>query len=346
MATKGIYFITYRDLMAGRKGDKTFDQEIVELLAEQNPILDDIPIVEANDGSSSKTTIRTGLPTASWTEFYEGVQASKGSKQQIRNTAGHVMTRLEIDAELYEIAPDKNAVIMDEIEQHSEAMMQAVADCLFYGKITTEPKGFNGLIKFYATHGAAASTDDTVSSHYVWNAKSTTDTSTAALRSIFLCGWGQKSMRCFYPQGSASGGLKRGELKKVDVTNPDATTKTYEAMRQYMHWYIGLDVRDYRYGGRIANIQADKMFGTSNLPDYVEILRRAVTRVRSEGVRQAWYMDKLVWEAVTIWLSRKTMSNAVTYGDIEARKPPTLFGIPVRLCDALNSNETEVAAAE
>lgn len=345
MATRGAYFITYRDLMSGRKGDKSFDQEIVELLAEENPILDDIPIVEANDGTSNKTTIRTGLPTASWTQFYEGVQASKGSKQQIRNTAGHLQSKLEIDAELYDLAPDKGAVIMDEVAAHSEAMMNEMADCLFYGRIATEPKKFNGMINFYGEYGADGSTDDTVASHYVWNAKSASQTSTAALRSIFLLGWGQKAMRCFFPKGSASGGLKKGEFKKVDVTNADDTSKTYEAYRQYLHWYLGLDVRDYRYGTRICNIQADEMFDTSGVPDYIEILRRAVARVRSNGVRQVFYMEKLVWEAVQVWLARKTMGNAVTFGDVQARVPPTLFGIPVRTCDALNSNETAVEAA-
>ena len=343
MATRGAYFITYRDLASGLKGDKTFDHEIVDLITDSNPILDDIPVVEANDGSSNKTTIRTGLPTASWVQYYEGVQASKGSKQQIRNTAGHIKTRLEIDADLWNRAPDKSALLLDEISGHTEAMNEAVADCLFYGKIATEPKKFNGLVNFYPTHNGAASTDDRVSTHYVFDAKSTTQASTAALRSIWLVGWSNKTFRCFYPQGS-KGGIRKGEFRKVDVTNPDDTTKTYEAMRQYMDWEIGLDVRDYRYGGRLVNLQADEMFDLSGVPNYIELIRRLHTRVRSGGVRQAWYMDKLVWEACQLWFARATQSNAVTFANVQERMTPTLFGIPVRTCDALNTNEDEVAA--
>lgn len=342
MAIKGTYVLTYRDLMSRLKGNKTFDHEIVEILMEQNPILDDMVISEANDGTSNKTTIRTGLPDAAWVSFYEGIQGSKGSVKQIRNTAGRVATKLEVDARLFDQAPDKNALLLDEVSVHAESLMQEMADCLIYGKVTTEPKKFNGLINFYSVYGGEASTDDRLASHYVFNAKSSTQASTAALRSIFLVGWSQKSIRCFYPQGS-QGGIRRGEFKKnIDVT--DADGGTYEAHRQYLEWQLGLDVRDYRYGGRLANIQADEMFDTSGVPNYWELIRRLATRVRTGGTKQAWYMDKLTFEAVGVWASRKTAENAIKYGDLNERTPHTLFGIPVRECDALNTNETEVSA--
>ena len=170
---------------------------------------------------------------------------------------------------------------------------------------------------------------------------SASQASTAALRSIWLLGWSNRTIRCFYPKGS-QGGMKKGEFKKVDVTNADDTTKTYEAYRQYLSWQLGLDVRDYRYGGRLANLQSDEMFDTSGVPDYVELLKRMIARVRDDVVKQVWYMDKITWEAVQVWLDRKTMSNAYSYAQVESRKTKTLFGNPVRICDALNTNETEV----
>ena len=343
MATKGTYVLTYRDLMAGLKGDKTFDSEIVEIMLEQNPMLDDMVISEANDGTSNKTTIRTGLPDAAWTAFYEGVQGSKGSKKQIRNTAGRLQSKIEIDAALFDQAPDKGALLRDEIESHANAMMNEMADCLIYGKITTEPKKFNGLINFFSVLGGSTSTDDKLAKHYVFDAKSASQASTAALRSIWLVGWGQKSIRTFYPRGS-QGGLKKGEFKKVDAYDTTLTGGTYEVYRQYLEWQLGLDVRDYRYAGRIANLQSDEMFDTSGVPEYVEILRRMVTRVHSDGVRQVFYMDRLTWEAVGVWMARKTMTNAIGFKDLQERPTQTLFGIPVRICDALNANETEVTA--
>lgn len=340
MATLGSV-LTYRDLLNALKGDKKFDHDIVDIMVQQNDILDDLIVTEANDGSSNKTTIRTGLPSVAWVAFYEGVQASKGSKQQIRNTAGHLKSKLEVDCDLWDTAPDKTALLRDEIEAHSSAMMNEMADALFYGKIVNEPKKFNGLVNFFGTLGGTTSTDDSVAAHYVFDAKSASQASVAALRSIWLIGWGNKSIRCFYPQGS-QGGMKKGEFKKVDVTNASDTSKTYEAYRQYLSWQLGLDVRDYRYGGRLANVQSDEMFDTSGVPDYVELLKRMIARVRDDGVKQVWYMDKITWEAVQVWLDRKTMGNAYSYAQVEGRKTKTLFGNPVRICDALNSNETAV----
>jgi hypothetical protein len=92
----------------------------------------------------------------------------------------------------------------------------------------------------------------------------------------------------------------------------------------------------------MANLQADEMFDTSGIPDYVEILRRMVVRVRSDGVKQVFYMDRLTWEAVGVWLARKTMGNAIQFKDLQERPTEFLFGIPVRICDALNSNEDVV----
>jgi len=343
MSTKGAYVLTYRDLMSRLKGDKTFDHEIVEIMLEQNPMLEDMVIVEANDGTSNKTTIRTGLPDVAWTAFYEGVQGSKGSVKQIRNTAGRIQTKIEIASDLWDQAPDKSALLLDEVAQHSQAMMNEVQDCLIYGKIATEPKKFNGLVNFYSQLGGVTSTDDKVAKHYVFDAKSSSQTSTAALRSIFLVGWSQKSIRCFYPKGT-SGGLKKGEFKmRVDAVD-SVNGGTYEVNRQYLEWQLGLDVRDYRYAGRLANIQSDEMFDTSGVPNYWELLRRLTTRVRSDGVRQVFYMDKLTWEAVCVWADRKTSANAVQFGDLNAGIPHKLFGITVRECDALNTNETEVTA--
>jgi len=342
MALKAHTSLTYRSMSDGLVNNK-FDKEIVDLLVQENPILDDMVVVEANDGSSEKVTMRTGVSSATWTAFYEGVQASHGSRRQVRNTSGRLRTKIEVDADLFDSSPDKNAVLLDEVADHAGQMGQEMADCLFYGKIESEPRKFNGLINIYDTLGGSSSTDDRVSKHYVFNGKSASQASTAMLRSIWLIGWGSKSIRAFYPQMSKAG-LDRGQWKKVDAEDGITTGATLELYRQYMTWQLGLSVRDFRYGARLANVQADEMFDSSGIPDYLSLLRRMVTRVKSDGVNQAWYMDKLTLEAVQEWLAAKTQTNALTYQQVQQRMTPVLFGIPVRTNDALNTNEDEVTA--
>lgn len=344
MATIGNTFITYRDLASGLKGDKSFDHEIVDLAVEVNQVLDDIPLVEANDGSSNRTTIRTGLPTANWSAFYEGTQASKGEKQQIVNSSGHLSSKLEIDKELFDRDPNKSAYLADEIAQHLEAMGQELCDALFYGNLKSDARKFNGFGNFFGVYGSDG-VDTRVASHYVFNGARASNPSADAYRSIWLVNWGNMSMRGFYPQGT-KGGIRRGEFKTVEVTNPDDATKTYEAYRQYFHWDFGLDVRDFRFGGRICNIESDQMLALSGQPDYVELVDRLEGRVMSGGnSKRVWYMPKSAWENIKILFARKVRSNAVTFENVEQRKTPMLFGCPVRLCEALETNETAVVAA-
>lgn len=347
---KGDQFLTYRDLMSGLKGDKTFDHDIVELMLRENPMLEHMIIKEANDGTSNKTTIRTGLPSATWSAFYEGVQASKGSKQQIRNTAGLLKSKIEIDALMYDQAPNKSALLYDEVAQHSEAMMNEMADALIYGNIKDNPRKFNGFMTFLPEYGnyvdgngnwkMATDPDDTA--YYVINGAKYTSPSGSARRSILLVGWGTKAVSCFYPQG-AKGGLQKGEFKKVDVDDP-VKGGTYEAYRQYFTWQLGLDVRDFRYVGRIANIELDHMLDASGQPDYIELLRHLRARVKSGGVRQCLYMDKLVLEGLETLLARKTQGNAMTFIQLQEHNVPALYGIPVFTTDTMRVNEAAVTA--
>ena len=53
--------------------------DIVEILNETNEILQDMTVLEANDGTGHKTTIRTGLPSSAWRKLNYGVPASKST---------------------------------------------------------------------------------------------------------------------------------------------------------------------------------------------------------------------------------------------------------------------------
>ncbi len=346
MATIGNTALTLADMLKGRKGDGSFDSEIVDLVVQENPMLDDIPFVEANNGTAHRTTIRTGIPKPTWVGFYEGVQPVKGSKAQVQDTCGKMKAKLEIDADLYDNGPatDKAQTIADELGGIAEGMNQEMAQALIYGKLVDEPRAFNGLFKFYATAGAdSLSYDRNDAAHYVFNGAKASSPSTSALRSIALIGWSPRTITGFYPQGAKSAGLDRGTFKKVEVT--DSKGGTYEAYRQYLTWTMGLSVKDFRYGGRIANLESDHMLDASGQPNYIELARRLRSRVKTSGsVRRAWYMSQTVWEYIEVLFGRATQGNAIKYEDLEQRKGvPMLLGIPVRICDAMEVNEAYVS---
>jgi hypothetical protein len=343
MATKGSKMLTLRDVKSGTLPDGSFDRAIVEMMHDENPSLRDIPFQECNDGSQHISTIRTGLPTAVWKEYYKGVPASKSSKKQVINATGALGAKIIFDYDLYTKeagAGNGTQFLADEAAVHGEAIGQAAATALFYGNIASDPKGINGFFKSYAAYGAMT-TDDRTIANFVINGKGT-DASTAALRSIMLVGWGSRSMFGLVPKG-ASMGLAKSAIKEQQL--PDDDGNLYNAGIQDLSYNIGLCIKDFRYGCRIANIQLDKWDATG-APDYFDLLTSAKIRAKSNGdIKRVWYMSKKTWEIIVRQLGKTTRANAYTYGDVNnGNVPDSLMGIPVAQDDSLEVNETAVAS--
>ena len=96
MATLGNV-LTYRDLLSGLKGDKTFDHEIVDIMVQQNDILDDMVWIEGNQTTGHKTTMRSGIPEPIFRKLYGGVQPTKSRTLQIIDNCGMLESYAEID---------------------------------------------------------------------------------------------------------------------------------------------------------------------------------------------------------------------------------------------------------
>jgi hypothetical protein len=219
-----------------------------------------------------------------------------------------------------------------------------MGNMLVYGKLADNPLGFNGLFKHYDRFGAE---DDSNSAHYVLDAKGKGGGgSSVNYGSIALVGWSPNTITCFHSENHKHGGIEITPKRVVDIADTSAgADATYEAYLQYMYWELGLAVRDFRYGGRICNIQRDLMLGgTDKGLAYIELIDQLSTRVHDQGVKQAWYMDKLMFEKVRILFSRLTRENAVTFANVEGRKEKRLFGIPVRIQDCMKVKESEVLA--
>lgn len=326
---------TYRDVLSGLKKDGSRDADIVELFTQELPILDDIVVIEANEGTTNLSTIRAGLPSVAWTGLYEGPQPSKGSKRQVKDASGMAESIMEVAKKLYDIAPDKAGLLLDEAVTHVEAMGQDVATAMMYGDIAANPKQFNGLTKrFPNIHNGE---DSNESPFYVLNGAKNS-ISTAALRSIWLVGHGKKAVSAFYPKGT-KGGIVRNPVEEAWAS--DEENGRYKVMLQLFQWSIGMTVKDFRYVGRIANIESDAMFATSGQPDYLELVRRLHIRVKNAGVKQTFYMDKMTFEMINVMCGRKTQANAIRSEMLFERPVYTLFGIPVRMLDSLETDEPQ-----
>ena len=89
MATLSTTALTYAD-WAKRMGDDYRIAAIIELLSQTNEILDDMLVVEGNLPTGHKTTVRTGLPQATWRLLNQGVPNAKSTTAQIVDTCGNL----------------------------------------------------------------------------------------------------------------------------------------------------------------------------------------------------------------------------------------------------------------
>ncbi len=346
MTVNGTRVLNVGDFVKGLDPKGNFAHRIVELVAKKVEMLDDMTVVAANNGTALETTVRTETPTPVWTAYYGGIPSNKGSKAKIKVSCGRMATKILVDKKLYDESKDKDAVLEDEISANITGMRNELANAMIYGLLKENPLGINGLFKHYSAYDND-NTDDTDSAHYVLNALGVSGNSSDKTRlgSIAIVGWSPNTITAFHPENSGTAGIEKSDKRVTDIVDPDqGGDATYEAYLQYIYWTLGLAVRDYRYGGRICNIQRNLMLTKGKEGDYVELIDRLSQRVLDDDVKQAIYMDKQMWENICVLYSRLTRANAITFAHVEGRKEKKLYGIPVRIMDPMKVNEAEVPA--
>ena len=112
----------------------------------------------------------------------------------------------------------------------------------------------------------------------------------------------------------------------------------YPAYKEYFEWKLGLAVQDWRYAGRVCNIDTANM--TEALLDKMMDLEE---RIQSLNVgTPVWYVNRTVKAGLRKLLSKKANVN-YTPAQPNARPVLTFDEIPVHVCDAISNDETKVA---
>ena len=70
---------------------------VIELLGQTNEMLTDMLWMECNDGAGHKTTVRTGLPGATWRLLNYGVPKTKSTTSQEREQTFSQMVEVALD---------------------------------------------------------------------------------------------------------------------------------------------------------------------------------------------------------------------------------------------------------
>ena len=341
MALIGAQVLTLADLSKRLGADGAVETAIIETLNQANEALDDMMFKEANDGTSHKTTVRTGLPAVAWRLLNYGVPKSKSTTASVRDTTGMLEAYSECDKSLADLSGNVAAFRMTESEAFLESISQEAARTLFYGNTEVNPERFLGL----APRFSKLSNNKDESGYNIIDAGGTGATNT----SVWLIVWGDRSVHGIYPKGSRAG-LQRND--KGQVTLQDANGNNYEGYRDHFKWDLGLTMRDWRFAVRIANIDValarTDMNYLKSLLNYIIDAEERIYRIPGTATdagmpRAAWYGNRTV-RALIRRAQQEKIANNITTETIYGKSVTAINGVPLRLSDAILNTEARVVA--
>jgi len=285
MAVKSTTALTLAD-WGKRKDPDGKIAVITELLSQTNVILQDMPFVEGNLPTGHRTTVRSGLPQATWRLLNYGVQPSKSTTVQITDACGMLETYSQVDKSLADLNGNTNEFRMSEDRAFLEAMNQSMASTIFYGDTSVSPSQFMGLSSRYSSLSAG-------NAQNIIDAGGTgTDNS-----SIWLVVWGENTVHGIFPKGQKAG-LQTQDLGEQTLF--DASGGMYQGYRSHYKWDNGLSLRDWRYVVRIANVDISDLDATTPI-DIVKLMIKALHRIPNRGMgKPVFYMNRTLAEYLDI----------------------------------------------
>jgi len=146
----GSTALTFSDLRKRLNPQGQLDT-IMEVMAQSNPIMEDIPWMEGNLPTGNQTTVRTSYPHPELRRINAGVKPGKSTTKQIIDTCCLMEARSEVDVKLVKLAPDKQAFRMSEDKAYVQGFTDDLAKYMFYGDTDANPDQFNGLSIRYNT---------------------------------------------------------------------------------------------------------------------------------------------------------------------------------------------------
>jgi hypothetical protein len=330
---------------------KTLDPDgttakVIELLAQSNEILTDMPFIEGNLPTGHKTTVRTGIPTGIWRQLYQGVPPSKTVRAQITDTCGMLENRSEVDKDLADLNGNTAEFRLSESDGIIEGLNQQMAQTLIYGNTATNPERFMGLAPRFSAISGAANAQNII----------TAGGSGSVNTSVWLVVWGPQTVTGIFPKGSSQG-LLHQDLGEIDAF--DSNNNRFRAYADRWQWKVGLTVRDWRYVVRICNIDTTDLVGQATTQSntaatlLIKLMIRAMARIPFMGKgTPVFYANRTVKEMLAIQALDRSQ-NAVAFmpgvnqfGDVSPGSVNngvvSVLGVPVRTVDQILSTEATV----
>lgn len=341
MAAKGATLVTLADVAKSK--DKKIGK-VAEVLVQHNAILNDIPYMEMNEGTSHKEDIRSALPEVYYRKANQPIPASKSTTEErtFGSTAYESKSQIDRDVAsrggLDRVAYNRWSQAQGHLQSHAIEH----AALTIYGSPVASNRKTAGLFDIFSTLNPNEET-----SKQILDAGGTGSDNT----SILKVHWGEQSVFGVYPKGTTAGlkridhsaGGKHVQIHGVDENGQPGTFWGYEEEFITNH---GLVVKDFRQAVRIANIDVSNLVSGSGAADLIEMMIRADYKIDSqENGTGVWYANRTIFAALHLQALTKVGQGAgLTYENYQGKKVLMFLGCPVRLCDGILNSEARVVA--
>lgn len=328
MATVGSAYPTLADAAKMKNADGTI-ADIVNMLAQNNPIFDEAPAIEANSGAQHWTTVRTGLPEPTWRKLYQGVFPTKGTTRQVKEGTAMAEDWSEVDAKLVEMQKEPAKFRLNEGAAHVQGMGNAAERKLFYGNTASEPETFLGLAPRFSSKSAENGSQ-------IADAGGTGSDNT----SIWFVTWGENSAHLIYPEGTQAG-VKRDDKGKTTKEVSDGSL--YDVYREKFSLDIGLALRDWRGVARVANIDVSDLGGgtPAAISDFMIDAYYALQNPDQPNGKTVIYANKTILTALHKQATTKD-NVRLTLDNYMGRPVVNFLGYPIRRADSILNTEARV----
>jgi hypothetical protein len=303
-------------------------------------ILDDIPFFEANGKTFHRITVEDGMPSGTWRKINKGITATDSGTLQVDETIGLLENRAEADLVLARMSNDIPKFRKQKADRIVRGLAYQLATTFFYGDTATYPERFHG---FSPRYDALAAKTDTFGANTMGMLPvvSAGGSSSGAMSSIFLVGWGEGKVYGIYPQGSPMG-IEQEDLGVIDLY--DADGGVFRGYAEHFRVQQGLAVEDWRYVARLCNIDPA---ATINDAACLALLNGLIDLTYAlpslTDCRPVFYANRKIFAHLTKLAYVKT-NLALNIGEVYGEKNIlNINGIPLRQSDSIVMTEATIS---
>lgn len=342
MAALGSRLVTLADVA---KSKNKQIGKVAEVLVLENPMLNDIPYMEMNEGTVHKEEIRSALPAVYYRKANQAIPASKTTTEERSFSSAHFESKSQIDAVVAARGGQDRVAYnrWNQAQGHIQAHANEHANLTIYGSPINSDLKTPGLFDIYSTLAASEPT----SSQIVDGGGTGSNNC-----SILKVHWGERSVFGIYPAGTQAG-LKRtdrskgGQLVQINALDVNGNAGNFWGFEEQFEVDHGLVVKDYRQAARIANIDVTMLKSGVGAADLLDLMISADykihTKTNGNGV---WYVNRTIEAFLHKQALNKVSAGAgLTFANYQGEMVLMFLGCPVRRADALLNSESQVTTA-